>query len=64
MEKKYTNIKKVLNTIDNEEKYQKELYKKLWFNEQLKESQVQKLENKIRASKEKIAKLKDKLKKS
>ena len=61
MEKKKINKDKILNSISNEGKFQKEKYKLLWFNSQLKESQLHKLENLIIKSKEKVAKLKDKL---
>lgn len=61
MEKKKINKDKILNSISNEEKFQKEKYKLLWFNYQLKESKLQKLQNLIIKSKEKVAKLIDKL---
>ena len=62
MEKKKINKDKILNSISNEEKFQKQQYKQLWFNATLKESQLQKITKLITKSKEKVVKLKDKIK--
>ena len=62
MEKKKINKDKVLNSISNEEKFQKKNYKQLWFNSTLNADSETKILDLIKKSQEKVIKLKEKLK--
>jgi len=62
-EKKKTNKDKILKKIQDEEKFQKQQRKQVWFNRELTESQREKLDKKIKASMDKVSKLSEKVSK-